>query len=222
MDFGRGFSYVRQDPNWLVKTVLGSVISLVPILNFAATGYAMDVLRNIHNGQETPLPEWGENFGDRLVRGFIGTIIQFIYALPIVLLGCGLAIVTSVGASSLGENGAAGLGLFGLCLVPIFIVATFGLSILGMIGQARYAISNDFGQALRVGEVVAEFRQNLGRWLGLIGMAIVLSLAATVGFAITCGLGILLAFYLTLVTYHWIAQAHRQSIQSPSQSTQLL
>ncbi len=222
MDFGRGFSYVRQDPNWLVKTLLGSVISLVPILNFAATGYAMDVLRNVYNGQETPLPEWGDNFGDRLVRGFIGSIIQFIYALPIVLLGCGFAIVTSVGAASMGESGASGLGLVGLCLVPVFIVGAFGLSILGMIGQARYAISNDFGQALRVGEVVAEFRRNLGGWLGLIGMTIVLSLAATIGFAITCGLGILLAFYITLVTYHWMAQAHRQSAQQPALSTQML
>ncbi len=82
MDFGRGLSFMRRDPNWIVKILLGSVLAMVPILNFAATGYGFDVIRNVYNGQETPLPEWGDGFGDKWVRGLIGTVIAFIYMLP--------------------------------------------------------------------------------------------------------------------------------------------
>ena len=217
MDFGRGFNYVRQDPNWLVKTLLGSVISMVPILNFAALGYSMDVLRNVYNGQETPLPEWGENFGDRWVRGLLATIVQVVYMLPVILLYCvGIGLAGGLGAalSGTGADGdaaGAGVGALVLCLVPVVILAALFLAVLGMIGQARYAISNDFGTAMRFGEVLAEFRRNAGRWLMLILMLFVLALGLGLGMAVTCGLGVLLSFYFYLVQSHWLAQAYRES-----------
>ena len=211
MDFGRGVSYIRQDPAWLAKVLIGSLISLVPILNFAALGYALDVLRNVYNGVETPLPEWGENFGDHFVRGLLAVVIQFIYALPIVVLMCVMFALGWLTVLATGSEDGAGMPIAMLCMMPFLFAGTLFLSLLGMIGAARYAITNDFGQALRVGEVVAEFRRGLGMWLGLLVAIVLGGLVVGLGVAITCGLGALLGFYFTLVQYHWMAQAYRRS-----------
>ncbi len=215
MDFGRGLSFVRQDPDWLVKTLLGSVISFVPILNFAATGYSMDVIRQIVTGRETPLPKWGENFGDRWVRGLIATVVGFIYVLPLVLIGCGWGIVALAGnAARPQSNGQATANapvLAALCSIPIFFVAGLLLGTLAMVAQARYAVTNDFGSAMRFSSIVAEWRSGLGRWLSVLAMTLAIAIPFGIVGLLTCGLGYLLVFYLILVQSHWIAQAYRES-----------
>ena len=212
MDFGRGLAYIRQDPTWLVKTLLGSLISMVPILNFAATGYGLDVLRNVYQGRETPLPEWGEQFGERFVRGLLGLIIQFIYLLPIIVLAFGFGIWASIQANRIESGGdGAGTGTAALCLVPLMIVAYLVLFLAGMVAQARYAVTNEFSQALRVGAVLSELRNGIGRWLGILLMLLVLAIALLIVVVFTCGLGLLLSFYVTLVQFHWMAQAYRQT-----------
>jgi hypothetical protein len=211
MDFGRGVNFVRQDPAWLMKVIIGSLISMVPILNFAATGYALDVLRNVYAGRETPLPEWGENFGDRFVRGLLAIVIQFIYALPLVVFACVVGGVGSLTASARGAEDGGPAGIVMLCLMPLLFAGGLLLGLLGMVAVTRYAITNDFGQAFRVGEVVAEFRRGLGAWLGMLVVLVLAGFAFGLGALITCGLGVLFAFYLTLVQHHWMAQAYRQS-----------
>jgi len=212
MDFGRGLAYVRQDPNWLVKTLLGSVLSLVPILNFAAVGYSMDVVWNVHGGREVPLPEWGDDFGQRWVRGLLAVLIQLIYLLPLVLVACGLMALTAAGARTAGEDAAqAGVGLVFLCLVPLSFVVGLVLSALALVAQTRYAITDNFGEAVQIGAVVSELRSNFGRWMGVVGMATVVAFAFSVFGLATCGLGFLLIFYILLAQSHWMAQAARES-----------
>jgi hypothetical protein len=212
MDFGRGLSYIRQDPDWLVKILLGSVISFVPILNFAATGYMLDVIRNVYNERETPLPDWGDGFADRWVRGLIGTVIAFIYLLPVIVLGCVFGIAAgAAGSAADSDTASAGLGAVGLCLIPLMIVGGILLGLVSMVAQARYALTRQFGEAMRFGEVFAEFRGGVGRWLMVIVMAFVAGLGFSIVAALTCGLGYLLVFYVVLAQSHWIAQAYRQS-----------
>ena len=214
MDFGRAISYVRQDPNWLVKVLLGSIISIIPILNFAALGYSLDVIRNVSEGRETPLPEWGNDFGGYFVRGLMFLVIALIYLLPVIILGILFAVVTGgIAAASMDSPDAAGagIGLAALCITPLIFVAAIVLGLLAQIAQARYATTRDFGAAMRFGEVFAEFRNNIGAWLMVILFSIVLQLIFGLIAGITCGLGFLVSFYATLAQSHLIAQAHRQS-----------
>lgn len=220
MDFGRGFSYMRQDPNWIVKTVLGSVISIVPILNFAATGYGLDVIRNVSAGRETPLPEWGENFGDLWVRGLIGTVVALLYALPILLVGCIFGITMAGSAARMqaqieaGGQAGGGVGAAGLCLIPLLMVAGVVFGAMGLIGQARYAITNNFAEAMRFGQVWEAFRAGLGRWITLLVMLVVVGIASAFVAGITCGLAVLFSFFVVLAQSHWVAQAYRESTRS--------
>ncbi len=212
MDLGRGLGYMRQDPNWLVKTLLGSVLGLVPILNFASIGYSMDVVRNVYHGRETPLPEWGEDFGQRLIRGFLALLIQLIYMLPLVLVACGwVALATAGTGAATADAPQASVGLAGLCLVPLFFILALFLGALALVAQTRYAISDDFAAALQVGEIVSEFRNNLGRWMSVVGMAVAVGFAFVIFGLVTCGLGFFLGFYVSLAQSHLMAQAARQA-----------
>jgi hypothetical protein len=68
MDFGRAFNYVYEDEKWFEKVAVGALISLVPILNFALSGYMADVIRNVANGETRPLPDW-QDLGDFFMKG---------------------------------------------------------------------------------------------------------------------------------------------------------
>ena len=87
MDIGKAFSYPFEDDDWLSKLFLGAIVSAVPILNFAWSGYTVDVVRNVSDGVSLPLPDWSE-FGDKFVKGFIIWAAGFIYSLPAILLAC--------------------------------------------------------------------------------------------------------------------------------------
>ena len=47
MDIGKVFSYQFEDRQWITKLGLGALISLVPILNVAITGYMVGIIRNV-------------------------------------------------------------------------------------------------------------------------------------------------------------------------------
>ena len=212
MDFGRAVSFVRQDPNWLVKVLLGSVLSVVPILNFVTLGYMLDVIRNVSQGRETPLPDWGEDFGGKFVRGFMYLVIAFIYTLPILviyLVFIGITLAAASGADS--DAAGAGVGILGCIMVPIIILGAIILGMMAQIAGVRYALTQDFGAAMRFGEVWAEFRNNLGTWGMLILYSIIVQVAVSLVASVTCGLGFLLSFYGTIVLGFLVAQAHRQS-----------
>lgn len=91
MDIGKSITYPFEDKEWAKKLLLGIIISIVPILNFAWIGYMLRTMRNVYDGAETLLPDWSE-FGDKFVKGLLVSIASFIYSLPawIVLIPAGL------------------------------------------------------------------------------------------------------------------------------------
>ena len=86
MKFGMAFKYIFDDKKWVQKLLLGGLISLVPILNFVTGGYLIQLIKNVSNKLEYPLPEWGEEFGARWVRGLLLYVILYIYMIPLVIL----------------------------------------------------------------------------------------------------------------------------------------
>lgn len=85
MDIGQSFAYIAEDEKWMQKIGVGALIGMIPIVNFAAFGYQVQVARNVWQGEERPLPDW-DDFGKFLVDGLRIMAAMFIYMLPLLLV----------------------------------------------------------------------------------------------------------------------------------------
>lgn len=122
MDVGRAFQYIADDDKWLKKLLVGLVVSVVPILNFAAFGYAVQVTQNVAAGEVRPLPDW-DRFGRYLKNGLRVAVAFFLYLLPLFfIMGCFIIFMAvTASATDSGEPPAAFMVIFPLlmlCLMP--------------------------------------------------------------------------------------------------------
>ena len=60
MDINKSFSFAFEDNQWVSKFSMGALITLIPILNFAWTGYMVQLMRNVMNNVTEPLPTWDD------------------------------------------------------------------------------------------------------------------------------------------------------------------
>lgn len=208
MDIGQAFKFVFDDEKWLSKVLLGGLIAIVPILNFAVLGYMLKVAENVARGQSTPLPEWN-NLGEHFMRGLYGIAIMVVYFLPYILVAVLFSCITGLlgGAASNGSDaGGAAVGLLSLVLIPVYLIVAFACALLAYAGLARYVVTNNLSDALKFGEVVAMVRSKPGPWLMLLLVAILAGFVGSLG-AIACGIGALFTgFYGNLALGHALGQ----------------
>jgi Protein of unknown function (DUF4013) len=208
MDIGKAFSYLFEDERWISKVLIGGLVLLVPILNFAVFGYVLKIAQNVAQGNPRPLPEWGGEFGDHFMRGLYWVVIQLVYLLPAILLYVLFAcVLVGVGsAASDRSRGAGALGALGVCLLPlIFLVALAG-AVLAYAGIARFAATKTLSEAFKFAEVVALVRNHLGDWVIFILVVILAGIVGQLGI-IACGVGVLFTiFYAQAVGGHMLGQ----------------
>ena len=220
MDLGKSFGYVFEDPDWLQKVGLGGVIGLVPILNFAATGYSLEVAQRVINDDPHPLPEWSD-IGGKLVKGLLVAVIGLVYALPTLVLAClmGVAVFVVGGAAGAASSSSRSGDAIGGAMIAIY--ACFGcLMLLYSLVMAlvlpaaigNYAAKGQLGAAFRFGEVLALVQKNLGTYLMVLVVQVLAGLAASLVGSVLCGIGIFFTTFLALlVIYHAIGQAYREA-----------
>jgi hypothetical protein len=224
MDVGKAFTFMFQDPNWVSKIGIGVLvllagIVLTPVLIglaavFILMGYSLDVVRNVLDGKQHPLPEW-QDWGGFFVRGLKLFGAQIVWALPFILV----AIPVGIGSAlTSGQNQSAGV----IAIGALFLAGGIGLTILYGIFMAllypaiylRLARTDRFAAALEVGKLWGFTRDNIGNviiailltWLaGLVG-----SIIAGLGFfALIIGLVISIPFaalWQMLVQVHLYGQ----------------
>src|SRR5512135_2961097 len=106
LDFGRSFTFVSEDPEWIKKVLIGGAFTLLSALLVGipfVLGYFARTLRNVVTGAERPLPEWddlGGIFNDGLRLAAVYLVYAIGGAIVAALPGCLLMAPAMLAAGS--------------------------------------------------------------------------------------------------------------------------
>lgn len=220
IDFGRSFSYVSEDPDWLKKVLIGGLFGLACMVLVGipfVLGYFSRTLRNVVAGEPRPMPEW-DDLGGIFNEGLRLTAVYLLYTLGIVAilaaLGC-VALLPVMALSGGGARPSDAMGLMGglgiVALYGLVMVASLVLALYLPAALARAALRGTVGDGFAWREIVAFITANPGNYL----LALVLYLLASfvAQFAIVlCCVGIFPAvFWSYMVLAVALGQAIRLS-----------
>jgi hypothetical protein len=237
MDIGKSFSYPFEDKQWVSKMGLGALISLVPILNFAMTGYMIGIVRNLMNDVQEPLPTW-DDLGKKFMDGLMLVLAGLVYALPIFILSCLPLSVFAVPAILSGNQDMQGLsnamtGVGGVLLAGmscVFVIYGLVLSIIFPAIYVLYAREGTFASCFKLREVFNLIGQNAGTFFTAWGISLVAALVVglvagivnmvlgwipcfgwIVSIVITLGVGVYLAMIYSYLFGQFARQAFGQT-----------
>ncbi len=227
MDFGKSFTYMFEDPNWVAKLGIGGAILLVGILfswlvlpiiaaAIILLGYGLVVLKNVAENNPMPLPEWND-FGGLFMKGlyaFVGGIIWF---LPVIILSCCLGLANAVLANASAGSGSSSDTVSGLtavltsCLGCLVSIVSFVVGVTFYAPLSRYAVNGQLNTFWDLSGNLKFIQANLGNYI----IALLLSLVANfiAGFGIiACIIGVAFTgFWGNLVSYHLFGQVLRNA-----------
>ena len=67
------------------KLLIGILLSILPVINWFAMGFAIECSGLGRNKKSKKMPEW-DDWGDYFVKGLLGTLIIIIYLIPTLLI----------------------------------------------------------------------------------------------------------------------------------------
>jgi len=92
LDFGRAFTSVTEDPDWIKKILIGGAFALLSSVLVGipfVLGYFGRTLRNVVAGTARPLPEW-DDLGGIFSEGLRLAAVYLVYLLGVALVFGGL------------------------------------------------------------------------------------------------------------------------------------
>jgi hypothetical protein len=231
MDAEKAFTFPFEDEQGPNKLGLGALISMVPVLSFAWSGYMVGILRNVMQDAPEPLPTW-----DDLDRKFWDGLSLFaaglLYALPVLLLlllPLGITALSSFFPADRSLQEASrvvmqtrGVLFFGL--LCMFILYGMAVSILYPAVVVMFARQRTFAACFQLGEAFRMISRNAGPFFTAWGLSVAAGLGVgllvgfinlVVGWVPCLGLAISLALslgsgvYLTAVYAHLFGQFGR-------------
>ncbi len=180
IDWGKGFTLLFEDKEWVGKTLIGGIFILLSFLLIGIPfilGYLLELVKNIIERKEQVLPEW-ENLGEKFTRGLVFLVILIIFSL---LFGVIIGVLFFIPC----------LGWIAGILVGILFYFVYPFLV------CEYAVTNSFSAVF-----------NFERMFNFIGNQIVnLIIAILLSFVIGIigGLGIILLIIGVIFTYFWAA-----------------
>ena len=202
VDFGRCFTFLTEDPEWLKKILIGGAFALLCAILIGipfVAGYIGRTLKNVASGAARPLPDWddlGGLFGEGLQLAAV-YLLHVLGALAVVAaLGC-VAMMPAIAAGGLGAGQARGLADAAGALSGLAFVAVYGVGMLASLALGAYlpaalvrsALRGSIADGFAWRENVAFIRANLGNYLLSLVIYLVAAFAAQFG-AILCCVGI--------------------------------
>jgi len=231
MEVSKSFAYVFEDKKWQVKFLLGALISIVPILNFAWYGYLIQILRNVSDKLDYPLPDW-DDLGKKFVDGLVLFVIALIYSLPILLINGALSGSIAITEAITGGNSASGVyALYSVLSVTISCLSILYAVVISFFFPAimvYYARRGTFGSCFRFRKIFGLIKENAGdylvAWLVSVIISFGVGILAAILFPIlfiTCcliPLAIIIAFFASLwplaMSAHLFGQIGTQAEQN--------
>jgi hypothetical protein len=214
MNFGRAFTYVAEDPDWLKKVGIAAVVVLIPVIgSIVLMGWGLEITRRVINNEAQPLPDWSD-FGGLLSKGFKAFVAALAYVFPILLIyGCGLSLTIGIAAAAGNSNNSDAVGGIAtaamLCMYCFIILFALVAALLIPPAFGNIAATDQLGAAFRFNEVFGLLRAAIGPYiLSILAIGITAMVLSPIGSAI-CGIGVLATTaYITTVSSHLYGQAY--------------
>ncbi len=212
MDLGRAFSYVFQDPQWVKKALIALVMLVIPIVGWLILyGYMLRIMRQTALGVDVPLPEW-DDFGGDFVRGFKGYVIQFIWYLPVLIVGFCIQFAFGLLGAAAGRGTEAETirTLLTVCANCLSFILGLMFAFIAPVFITRFAVTDRFAAAFALSEIFNETGRSVVNLLIVLIVSILLGILALFG-VLLCVVGILATLlYALFVQAHLYGQVRRR------------
>jgi hypothetical protein len=226
MDVGKAFTFLFEDENWIAKVAIGGLLVLfswllvpIPLM----VGYALQVTKNVAEGQSKPLPEW-TNLGDMFVQGLMAIIGSLIWFSPVILLVCCIAAVgvATGGVASSDDSGTASgfAGALIVCFQCVTFIVSLALSFFIYAPITRFALNGKLDTFWDFQGTWQFIQGNIGNYVIAWLLLLVANFVAGFG-VILCVIGVFFtSFWAYLVGAHLFGQVARTNMP-PADSTLL-
>ena len=239
MSVEESLSFPFKDQEWITKLGLGAVISLVPIFNLAWSGYLVELLRNVMNGETTPLPAWDDldkKFRDGLVL-FAAGLIYILPLLVFLLLPLSITVLSSVfpenrDMQALGRTLIEAGGILLLGLLCVLVLYGIAFSILSPAVLILFAHERTFASCFKLGQAFRLIRANARPFFLAWGLSLLIGLGVSLlvgfvnlvvgwipclGWIISLGLSLASGVYITTVSAYLFGLFGRTIFQQDRQ-----
>jgi hypothetical protein len=237
MEYLRGWRALRNDPQWMGKVGIASLLQFVPVLGpIVGIGWNALMLRRAVSGQDAPLPrlELDLDYLKELLNvGFKGFLAQLLWSVPLYLVGVvsfccmyagmgGMMAMVAAGGAAGGEAGA-GVGVLGsLCLMVALLGLYFGVVMVVVmpmqIAVLRAELTDDLNAATRIKEVLDHTKM---LWKELVkGFFVMTMLGALAGAVslLTLYIGLIPCIVILRVIHsYWRAELYQVYLQKGGQ-----
>ena len=212
MDFGKAFSFVFEDEEWLKKVGLAGLISLIPLIGqLVVLGWGIEVTRRVIHNHPEPLPDW-DDFMGYLVKGLQVLVIGVVYMLPVIVIqGCtGILPFLNLGGN--GDALATAVAIFVACFGCLtFLYAIFAGLIIPA-AMSNFAAKDELKAAFSFGEIFGMVRDNIGPFAMVLLGSLLSGFAASLG-VIACVIGVVFtSAYAYAVNGHLMGQAYNVAV----------
>ncbi len=184
MDINKALTFATDDDRWITKLAIGAILLILSFLiipGFFVSGYMIQIVRNVMDEVEKPLPEW-KNWGKLFMDGLNLVIAGLVYTLPVWLLVC-CSFAFFIPSASLEGDAAdimAGIGVLAIIVMSclVFILA-LALMVIGPAIAIQYAREDTLSATFQFSEVIGIARENIGDIL--IALVVIFAIGAVLG-----------------------------------------
>ncbi|MEA2007525.1 MAG: DUF4013 domain-containing protein [Chloroflexota bacterium] len=216
MDFGKAFSFVFEDDEWLKKIGIAGLISLIPVLGLLVViGWGVEITRRVIQNHPEPLPDW-DAFVDYLVKGLQVFVIGFVYMLPVIVIELCVGIIPLLGGQTGGNEDTlvAVFGIFAACLVCLTTLYSLVIGLIFPAAIGNFAAKNELKAAFSLGEVFGMVRDNIGTYALVLLGSLAAGFVGSLG-TIACVIGVIFTYaYAYAINGHLWGQAYNVAFPS--------